>query len=50
MLKKAKKMQIFDFSFNSIKACFVALEQQRSTRNDTFFLVLTKDSKDKEKI
>ena len=29
-------MQIFIFSFNSIKACFVALEQQASTRNDTF--------------
>ena len=23
-------------SFNSIKACFVALEQRGSTRNDTF--------------
>ena len=29
-------MQIFIFSFNSIKAYFVALEQQGSTRNDTF--------------
>ena len=43
-------MQIFDYTFNSIKACFVALEQRRSTRDDTFFLVLTKDSKNKENI
>ena len=36
MLKKVKNWQISDFSFNSIKACFVALEQRGSTRNDTF--------------
>ena len=44
-------MQIFDYTFNSIglKACFVTSEQRRPTRNDTFSLVLTKDSKNKEK-
>ena len=43
-------MQNFDYpryTFNSVKACFVTLEQLRSTRNDTFFFVLTKDTKDK---
>ena len=33
---KEQNMQIFDYTFNSIKAYFATLEQRRSTRNDTF--------------
>ena len=50
MLKKSEKMQIFIFSFNSIKACFVALEQRGVNKKWHFFLVLTNDSNNKEKV
>ena len=48
--KKSEKMQIFAYTFNSKKACFVALEQRRSTRNDTFSWFWPRIPKIKKKI